>query len=121
MNGASDTGGTPSDPYLQLYPDQVNADQWLNQMHLFRTAGGASNWEMPAIGDNIYTIDDRDFPGKEYGSFGYLFDAASEPGIISSCGTDTSMMKTAIINKLNGSNYQDAIRNSGNSQHYKIF
>ena len=81
MNGTSDEGSEAGGAYLQLKPDQVNVDTWLNQMHLFRTAGGASNWELPQTSEAVYPVDDSTYASTGYvlGSFLYVFDSTNEP------------------------------------------
>lgn len=81
MNGTSDEGSEAGGAYLQLKPDQVDMDTWLNQMHLFRTAGGASNWELPQTSEAVYPVDDSTFASTGYvlGSFLYVFDSTNEP------------------------------------------
>lgn len=81
MNGTSDEGSEAGGAYLQLKPDQVDMDTWLNQMHLFRTAGGASNWELPQTSEAIYPVDDSTYASTGYvlGSFLYVFDSTNEP------------------------------------------
>lgn len=81
MNGTSDEGSEAGSAYLQLKPDQVNMDTWLNQMHLFRTAGGASNWELPQTSEAVYPVDDSTYASTGYvlGSFLYVFDSTNEP------------------------------------------
>ncbi len=54
-----------------------NGDKFLNQYHLIRSAGGASNWELPAKGDTVYTVDDETFGQTGYGSFTYTFAGSS--------------------------------------------
>lgn len=54
--------------------DQVNIDTWLGQFHLFRTAGGASNWEFPLTGDSVYTVYDSVYEEQnDFASFVYIF------------------------------------------------
>lgn len=81
MNGTSDEGSEAGGAYLQLKPDQVDMDTWLNQMHLFRTAGGASNWELPQTSEAVYPVDDSTYASTGYvlGSFLYVFDSTNEP------------------------------------------
>lgn len=81
MNGTSDEGSEAGGAYLQLKPDQVDMDTWLNQMHLFRTAGGASNWELPQTSESVYPVDDSTYASTGYvlGSFLYVFDSTNEP------------------------------------------
>lgn len=85
MNGTDDEGGTIDDPYLQMYIDQVDkekayADTWLNQMHLFRQAGGANNWEIVMANEGVYPVEDETFKdtGFVLGSFAYVFDSTNE-------------------------------------------
>ena len=117
MNGTGDMGGAPDDPYLQMYTDQVNRDTWLNQMHLFRTSGGASNWEMPAIGDSIYKIVDQTYPNGELGSFGYIFNPSEIPGFSTS---NDETAKNAVISKISQdiSGTQVAITDRNDPRHY---
>ena len=117
MNGNSDMGGAPDDAYLQMYTDQVMADTWLKQMHLFRTAGGASNWELPVIGDSIYKIVDQTYPNGELGSFAYIFNPSEIPGFSTS---DDETAKNAVINKISQdiSGTQVAITDKNDPRHY---
>jgi hypothetical protein len=122
MNEGSDMGGSsPSDPYLQMYPDQVQSDTWLNQMHLFRTAGGVSNWELPTIGDGIYKVVDQTYPGAELGSFGYLFRESDVPAAVSAFNAnDLEGAKDAVVAKIKSdiSGTQTAITDSNDTRHY---
>ena len=54
-------------------PTQVGPDVALNQYHLFRTAAGASNWELPKSGDTMYSVDHGDYGQCGLGSFTYTF------------------------------------------------
>ena len=54
-------------------PTQVGSDVALNQYHLFRTAAGASNWELPKSGDTMYSVDHGDYGQCGLGSFTYTF------------------------------------------------
>ncbi|MCQ2485380.1 MAG: InlB B-repeat-containing protein, partial [Clostridia bacterium] len=66
----------------------TNYDYWLKQFHLYRTSGGANNWEIPgwdtaSVSDksatdhakpiNMYPIYDEDFGQLNYCSFYYTF------------------------------------------------
>ena len=52
---------------------QVDFDKYLNQYHLFRSSGGAQNWELPKIGEAAYTVNDGTYGQTDYGSFTYTF------------------------------------------------
>ena len=52
---------------------QVDFDKHLNQYHLFRSSGGAQNWELPKIGEAAYTVNDGTYGQTDYGSFTYTF------------------------------------------------
>ncbi len=58
---------------LNVTSDQVDADKYLKQFHLFRTSGGARNWELPYSGDADYTVNDGTYGQTDYGSFTYTF------------------------------------------------
>ncbi len=131
MNGESDEG-TPdaSGEYMQMYMDQVNLDTYINQLHLFRVSGGASNWEFPTTDDIVYPVDDPTFPFESVrctlGSFAYVFDATTEEtatayaesgnyedakrAIIASISEKASVAEAAIASKFNELN----INSSGN-------
>ena len=64
----------PIEAGLEVYTDQVNIDSWLGQYHIFRTSGGASNWEMIKSQDTVYTINDPIYGQTDYASFAYTFD-----------------------------------------------
>ena len=55
----------------------MEIDKWINQFHLFRTSGGASNWEFPMSNDGVYTVDDKTYGQKKYGSFTYTFETGT--------------------------------------------
>ncbi len=121
MNGTSDEGGGPDDPYLQFYTDQVNADSWLRQMHLFRTSGGADNWEIVQAGEDIYPVDDPTFGdlGYTFGEFAYVFDSTLEPEATSYAEAgDYALAKKEIIKSLraNPSETQNAIKGNGGTK-----
>lgn len=83
MNGDSDEGTLDaSGDYMQMYMDQVGIDTYINQLHLFRTSGGASNWDFPTTGESVYPVEDKNYPYSEtsyvLGSFMYVFDATNE-------------------------------------------
>lgn len=59
---------------LKATGDQFENDKFLNQYHLIRASGGASNWELPAYGDSIYSEWDESYgTNAGYGSFTYTF------------------------------------------------
>lgn len=122
MNGDSDEGTVDaSGNYMQMYMDQVDIDTYLNQLHLFRTSGGASNWEFPKTDDTVYPVDDPTYPFDNVrctlGSFAYVFDASIEPtatayaesgnyaqaksAIIASISDKASVAKAAISSRSN--------------------
>ena len=54
--------------------DQVNRDTYLNQYHLFRQSGGASNWELPKTGDKVYKVNDTTYGQTDRGSFTFTYE-----------------------------------------------
>ncbi|MBP3328240.1 MAG: hypothetical protein J6L91_04970, partial [Clostridia bacterium] len=108
MNGESDEGTLDaSGDYMQMYMDQVNIDKKINQLHLFRTSGGAQNHEFPTTGENVYPVEDRNYPysetGRVLGSFMYVFDATNEPEAASFAkAEDYEKAKEAIIESVKG-------------------
>ena len=54
--------------------DQVNGDTYLNQYHLFRQSGGASNWELPKTGDKVYKVNDGTYKQTDRGSFTFTYE-----------------------------------------------
>ena len=54
--------------------DQVNRDTYLNQYHLFRQSGGASNWELPKTGDRVYKVNDTTYGQTDRGSFTFTYE-----------------------------------------------
>ncbi|MBR6531946.1 MAG: hypothetical protein IKT61_05540, partial [Clostridia bacterium] len=67
-----------SEGVLKATAAQVGADEWLNQFHLTRTSGGASNWELPQPADSVYTVYDNTYGQNDYGSFTYTFYVGAE-------------------------------------------
>ena len=59
---------------LDVTGDQVENDKWLNQYHLFRQSGGASNWELPKTGDKAYTVNDKSYGQTDRGSFTFTYE-----------------------------------------------
>ena len=123
MNGDSDEG-TPdaSGDYMQMYMDQVGIDTMINQLHLFRTAGGASNWDFPTAGENVYPVEDKSYPYSEtgyvLGSFMYVFDSTNEATAAAYAASgDYASAKQAIIDSVKGnaSNISTALKNRTNS------
>ena len=58
----------------------INYDQYLGQYHLWRTSGGASNWEIHGKDDDasqVYHVYDEQYEQLNYCSFIYIFDAGS--------------------------------------------
>lgn len=108
MNGESDEGTLDaSGDYMQMYMDQVNIDKKINQLHLFRTSGGAANHEFPTTGENVYPVEDRNYPysetGRVLGSFMYVFDATNEPEAAAFAkAEDYEKAKEAIIESVKG-------------------
>lgn len=120
MNGTSDEGSEAGGAYLQLKPDQVDMDTWLNQMHLFRTAGGASNWELPQTSEAVYPVDDSTYASTGYvlGSFMYVFDSTNEPEATAYAEAGNQQAaKQAIIDsvKKNPSEVQAAVSSKSHS------
>ena len=58
---------------MKVSAGQVDVDAYLNQYHLLRYAGGATNWELPYSGDTVYTVNDGTYGQRDYGSFTYTF------------------------------------------------
>ncbi len=125
MNGESDEGTLDaSGPYMQMCLDQVNIDKYVNQLHLLRTSGGAQNHDFPTTGENVYPVDDRNYPYSEtgcvLGSFMYVFDATNEPdaAALASAGTlaGYTAAKEAIILSVSkkASDVKLALENKGN-------
>lgn len=120
MNGTSDEGSEESSGrYLQMKPDQVYRDVWLKQMRMFRTSGGASNWEFPRTNESVYPVDDSTFASTGYvlGSFLYVFDSTNEPEATAyAAAGNQQATKQAIINsvKSNPSEAQAAIMDRSN-------
>ena len=54
--------------------DQVQNDKYLNQYHLFRHSGGASNWELPKTGDSVYKVVDNTYGQTDRGSFTFTYE-----------------------------------------------
>ncbi|MBQ8228763.1 MAG: InlB B-repeat-containing protein [Clostridia bacterium] len=108
MNGDSDEGTLDaSGTYMQMYMDQVQDDVWLNQLHLLRNSGGASNWDFPMTSENVYPVEDVTYPysdlGCTIGSFIYVFDATNEPTATSYAEAgDYAEAKKAIISSVSG-------------------
>ena len=59
---------------LNVTSDQVDADKYLKQFHLFRTSGGARNWELPYSGDETYTVNDGTYGQTDRGSFTFTYE-----------------------------------------------
>ena len=59
---------------MNVTGDQVCADKVLNQYHLFRTSGGATNWELPKTGDTVYTVNDATYGQTDRGSFTFTYE-----------------------------------------------
>ena len=59
---------------LDVTGDQVENDKWLNQYHLFRQSGGASNWELPKTGEKAYTVNDKSYGQTDRGSFTFTYE-----------------------------------------------
>lgn len=81
---------TVSDPQvggetlMRIYGDQVGIDKWLKQYHLFRIAGGSSNWEWPQSTDAQYNVVDPYYGQGELAtncSFAYTFVAGDEADV----------------------------------------
>ncbi len=53
---------------------QVDLDKHLNQYHLFRSSGGAMNWELPKTGDKDYTVNDGTYGQTDRGSFTFTYE-----------------------------------------------
>ena len=108
MNGESDEGTLDaSGTYMQMYMDQVNQDEWLNQLHLFRTSGGAFNWDFPTTTESVYPVEDSTYPYSEIsctlGSFIYVFDETNEEKAANLAASgDYTGAKQAIIDSVKG-------------------
>ncbi len=107
MNGDSDEGTIDaSGTYMQMYMDQVQDDVMLNQLHLLRISGGASNSEFPTVDEKVYPIYDKtysDLTGYTLGSFAYVFDSTNSPeaAALAEAGK-MEAAKQAIINDVAG-------------------
>ncbi len=125
MNGDSDEGtNDASGDYMQLYMEQVNMDTWLNQLHIFRTSGGATNSELPTGRESVYPVNDATYPyedvGYVLGSFIYVFDETIEPDAAAlAAAGDYTGAKDKIIDSisLKGMEAQAAILNRSNALH----
>ena len=71
-----DENGNPTGEFqkLDVTGDQVQMDKWLNQYHLFRQSGGASNWELPKTGDKVYKVNDTTYGQTDRGSFTFTYE-----------------------------------------------
>ena len=71
-----DKNGNPTGEFqkLDVTGDQVQIDKYLNQYHLFRQSGGASNWELPKTGDTEYTVNDGTYKQTDRGSFTFTYE-----------------------------------------------
>ena len=52
----------------------MQIDKYLNQYHLFRQSGGASNWELPKTGDQVYKVNDTTYGQTDRGSFTFTYE-----------------------------------------------
>lgn len=124
MNGESDEGTLDaSGTYMQMSMDQVNVDTYLNQLHLFRTSGGASNDHFPTTSESIYPIYDETYPYTDpriagtMGSFAYVFDATLEPDAVALAEQgDYTGAKLEIIESVSG-NAQEFRASFNNKDH----
>ncbi len=87
---------------MNVAGEQVNKDQWLKQYHLTRTSGGASNWEFPSKGDNVYTVDDPTYGQTDFGSFTYTFKVGSTNDF-ANCVLSSNNLET--VKKIVAENY----------------
>ena len=117
-------------------PAQVESDVVLNQYHLFRTAAGASNWELPKAGDTMYSVDHGDYGQCGLGSFTYTFDVTNSssgytfdfdkcaigvPNATDKAKVDKEALKNAIIAKLDPTKDKDGKTiTSGNPDYSRI-
>ena len=71
-----DKNGNPTGEFqkLDVTGDQVQIDKYLNQYHLFRQSGGASNWELPKTGDQVYKVNDTTYGQTDRGSFTFTYE-----------------------------------------------
>lgn len=130
MNGDSDEGTLDATgPYMQMYMDQIELDKMINQLHLFRTSGGAANGDFPTVGEKVYPIADKNYPyaetGCTLGSFYYVFDSTTEPAAASfaAAGTEAgyTAAKEAIIDSVlrNASEVKEALANENHELNFR--
>ena len=62
---------------MNVTAEQVDPDVCLKQYHLFRTAGGATNWELPKKTGEKYSVNDPVYGQTDTGSFTYTFTLGS--------------------------------------------
>lgn len=93
----SDTNGNK----LSVSGDQTAEDVWLTQFHLYRSSGGASNWDLPMPGDAVYKVNDPTFGQKDYGSFTYTFTVGDENDFANSVLTSADVEDVKRIVKEN--------------------
>ena len=92
---------------LDVTGDQVENDKWLNQYHLFRQSGGASNWELPKTGDKEYTVNDKSYGQTDRGSFTFTYELGALD--IANGKLDTTDVNEIIALFKNSANYDNAV------------
>ena len=92
---------------LDVTGDQVENDKWLNQYHLFRQSGGASNWELPKTGDKEYTVNDKSYGQTDRGSFTFTYELGALD--IANGKLNTTDVNEIIALFKNSANYDNAV------------
>ena len=92
---------------LDVTGDQVENDKWLNQYHLFRQSGGASNWELPKTGDKAYTVNDKSYGQTDRGSFTFTYELGALD--IANGKINTTDVNEIIALFKNSANYDNAV------------
>ncbi len=92
---------------LDVTGDQVENDKWLNQYHLFRQSGGASNWELPKTGDKDYTVNDKSYGQTDRGSFTFTYELGALD--IANGKINTTDVNEIIALFKNSANYDNAV------------
>ncbi|HJI46488.1 MAG TPA: InlB B-repeat-containing protein [Oscillospiraceae bacterium] len=92
---------------LDVTGDQVENDKWLNQYHLFRQSGGASNWELPKTGDKAYTVNDKSYGQTDRGSFTFTYELGALD--IANGKLNTTDVNEIIALFKNSANYDNAV------------
>ena len=102
-----ETGNVTGYKKLDVTGDQVENDKWLNQYHLFRQSGGASNWELPKTGDTEYTVNDGTYNQTGRGSFTFTYELGALD--IANGKINTTDVNEIIALFKNSANYDNAV------------